>query len=128
MATESTGSTPDQARRILLDAGADQLQRRPWQHRSEPPDDATLVRFALWRASGRAGSGSDPELAAALALIGAARSDLDAVESALLFTARAEGMTWAKIAEQLRMRSPQAAQQRLMRASPRPDDPDVKKP
>lgn len=115
--TDSIDDPPEKARRVLLDAGADRLDRQPWQHHAEPPDAATLARFALWRASANAGAGPLPELAAGLALIDTARADLDTLEAALLLTARAEGMTWARVAEELGLRSPQAAQQRWQRVS-----------
>lgn len=115
--TDSLDAAPERARRVLLDAGADRLKSRPWQHPAEPPDAATLARFALWRAGADAGAGPTPELAAGLALIDAARSDLDTLEAALLLTARAEGMTWAQVAEELGLRTPQAAQQRWQRVS-----------
>ena len=120
------------ARAALLAAGADALERRPWQHPNELPDDTSLVRFALWRASGSPTVSGSPtgnassedartaEIAAALALLDSARSDLDALETALVFTARAEGLTWARIAEAMGLRSPQAAQQRFQRTSERP--------
>ncbi len=57
---------------------------------------------------------------AGLALVESARSDLDALETALVFTARAEGLTWARVAETMGMRSPQAAQQRYQRTAERP--------
>ena len=107
------------ARSALLRAGAEDLARRPWQHPREMPDDVALARFALWRASRLVGAGASPELEAGLALIDSARSELDAVEAALVFTARAEGMTWARIAETMGMRSPQAAQQRFQRSAER---------
>ena len=107
------------ARDRLLTAGAADLPHRPWQHPNEPPDDVTLLRFALSRASGQVGHASREELAAALVLLEGARADLDALETALLFTARAEGMTWPEIADLLGLRSPQAAQQRLQRVSTR---------
>lgn len=105
------------ARATLLDAGAKALPRQPWQHPHEPPADVTLLRFALWRASTAAGSASTEELSAALRLLEGARSDLDTLESALLLTARAEGMTWGAIADALGLRSPQAAQQRYQRGT-----------
>ena len=104
---------------MLLAAGADGFARRPWQHPNEAPDDATLARFALWRAAGQVGTARTSEVEAGLALIDSARSDLESVESALVFTARAEGLTWAQIAEAMGMRSPQAAQQRYQRAAER---------
>ena len=56
---------------------------------------------------------------AALQLIESARAELDALETGLLFVARAEGLTWPQIAERLGVRSPQAAQQRFERVSQR---------
>lgn len=82
-----------------------------------PPDDTTLIRFALWGANSNGLSTAD--LKAALRLLESARSDMESLESALLFIARAEGLTWAEIAEQLGMRSPQAAQQRFERVNAR---------
>ena len=105
----------DRARRVLLDAGASGLPRLPWQHPEAPAEDAVLLRFALHRAGGRVGSGRTDELRAALRLLEAARSDLDGLETALLLSARAEGMTWAEIAEDLGLHSAQAAQQRSRR-------------
>lgn len=117
-------NTPDRritdARSVLLHAGAGDLPRQPWQHPKEPPDATALARFALWRATSQVGEGSTAELEAGLALIDSARSDLDALETALVFTARAEGLTWARIAEVMGMGSPQAAQQRYQRTSERP--------
>lgn len=48
-----------------------------------------------------------------------ARGELDGLESALLFLARAEGLTWQQIAQSIGLRSAQAAQQRLDRLSGR---------
>lgn len=109
----------DDARRVLLDAGAAELPRMPWQHPSAPAEDALLLRYALQRAGGRIGQGRTDELRAALRLLEAARSDLDSLEAALLLSARAEGMTWTEIAEDLGLRSAQAAQQRSRRLDER---------
>lgn len=108
-----------EARRALLDAGGADLPRMPWQHPSAPAEDALLLRHALDRAGSRAGSGRTDELRAALRLLDAARSDLDTLETALLLSARAEGMTWTEIAEDLGLRSAQAAQQRSRRLEER---------
>lgn len=121
--TDTPKTTTDPARRVLLEAGADRLEPRPWQHRAEPPDAGTLARFALWRTTSTAGAGPTPELAAGLALIDEARSDLDTLEAALLLSARAEGMTWGQVAEKLGLRTPQAAQQRWQRVSRSGDQP-----
>ncbi len=120
MGRDSEEARLDAARSVIQGAGGGELDRRPWQQPNEGPDDATLVRFVLWRVMGQVGSASTSELEAGLALIGSARSDLDAVETALVFTARAEGLTWARIAEAMGLRSPQAAQQRFQRTADRP--------
>lgn len=60
------------------------------------------------------------DVRAALALVSAARAELDGLETALLFLARAEGLTWPEISQSLGLRSPQAAQQRLDRLTARP--------
>ena len=105
-----------EARRTLRTAGADALPHMPWQHPDAPPEDSTLLRFAVDRAGRRDGRAGVGELRAALKLLDSARSDLDSLEAALLLTARAEGLTWAQIAEDLGLRSAQAAQQRSRRA------------
>ncbi|USQ81297.1 hypothetical protein NF556_06530 [Ornithinimicrobium faecis] len=109
------------ARQTLVGAGARNLPTMPWQHPKEPADDVLLLRFALWRANQQVGSASAHELAAALTLIDAARASVDTLETALLFTARAEGWTWPQVAEALGVRTPQAAQQRYQRVSQRPE-------
>lgn len=88
-------------------------------HPAAPLDDATLIRFAVWRANSAVGSASRDDLRAAVRLLESARADLDALESAVLFIARAEGLTWPEIASELGVRSPQAAQQRYQRVSTR---------
>ena len=65
-------------------------------------------------------SGADARrLRAGLRLLEAARSELDSLETALLLSSRAEGMTWTEIAEELGLRSAQAAQQRSRRLDER---------
>lgn len=115
-------SDVDSAREQLRAAGAQELPRLPWQHPAEPPEAMSLLRLALQRANSTVGQASTSELTAALSLIETARSDLDTLEVALLLTARAEGLTWAQIAQALGLRSPQAAQQRYQRISQRPAD------
>lgn len=107
------------SRRVLLDAGAADLPRLPWQHHQAPVEDGLLLRYALHLASGRVGSGSTEELRAGLRLLESARSEFESLETALLLSARAEGMTWAEIAEDLGLRSAQAAQQRSRRLDER---------
>ncbi len=70
-------------------------------------------------ANAAAGQALHDDIRAALSLIETAREDLDALESALILIARAEWLTWPDIAHQLRVRTPQAAQQRFRRVSTR---------
>jgi hypothetical protein len=119
MTPEGAENRADAARALLLRRGANELARRPWQHPNQAPEDAELVRFALWRTAGHVGTAQTSELEAGLALIDFARSELDALETALVFTARAEGLSWARIAQTMGMRSPQAAQQRYQRTAER---------
>ena len=112
-----------QATRMLLDRGASELPPRPWLGERQPPSASDLLQHVLWRASGT-GSGEavdSLDLRAGLTLISAARAEMDGMETALLFLARAEGLTWAQIAQSLGLRSAQAAQQRLDRLSARPE-------
>lgn len=114
--------------RLLMDRGGSDLNARPWLAPGQPPSAMDLIQHVLWRSRG-SGQGEDAnpapvevaDLRAALALVAAARGEMDAVETALLFLARAEGLTWPQIAESLGLRSAQAAQQRLDRLSDRPN-------
>jgi hypothetical protein len=104
------------ARRRLTERGAAQLPRLPWLADGQPHDAGTLVRHALWRANtDREGLEIPGDLEAALALLAAARTEVDQLEAGLLFVARAEGLTWAQIAQALGLRSAQAGQQRYER-------------
>ncbi|NEA36363.1 hypothetical protein [Streptomyces sp. SID13031] len=115
-----------EARERLLAAGADQLDRRPWQVGSMPPSAADLIQLFLWRSSSAAfdgAAGSDQEMTdaavAALQLLPAARAEIDQLETGLLFAARGLGLTWAQMASALGLNSPQACQQRLDRLTAR---------
>jgi hypothetical protein len=106
-----------EARALLLDGGADQLERRPWQHGAMPPSAVDLIQFVLWRSSDAA---PDKDLAVAgLRLLAAARAELEQLETGLMFTARGLGLTWAEMARALGLNSPQACQQRLDRLAAR---------
>lgn len=105
------------ARRQLLDVGASSLPRAPWLHPGQPPSAADLIQFALWR-SGRGGI-SEETVLAALALLPAARGEVDQIEAALLFTARAGDLPWPRISRAMGLRSAQAAQQRFDRVTGR---------
>lgn len=105
------------ARRRVNAAGADRVDRRPWQRQGQPASDADLVRFVAWLARE---PGVDPDvLAAGLQLLGSARAELDQIEAGLLFAARAAGMTWPQVASALGLGSAQAAQQRAGRVTSR---------
>ena len=109
----------DAARGDLARLGAQQLPRLPWMVGNVPHDDATFIRYALWRVNSGGGFDVPRALHSALTLVRSARAELDGLESGLLFVARAEGLTWAEIAEHLGVRSPQAAQQRFERVTSR---------
>jgi hypothetical protein len=99
-----------------LDAGASSLPRAPWLHRSQPPSSIDLVRFAVWR--GQSGE-AEEEVEAALTLLPAARAEVEQLETALLFIARAEGMSWGRISRGMGLGSAQAAVQRYDRLADR---------
>ena len=56
---------------------------------------------------------------AALTLLAAARAEVDQTEAAVLFTARAQGLSWSQISQAMGLGSPQAAQQRFGRVTGR---------
>ncbi|MFG1947204.1 DNA-binding protein [Nonomuraea sp. NPDC048826] len=105
------------ARGRLLRLGADALAPRPWRPPPVPLSAVDLVEFAAWR---DADLGPD-DILSALALLPAARAEVEALESALLFTARSAGLTWAQMAQAMGFNSPQACQQRFMRLAARQD-------
>jgi hypothetical protein len=105
------------SRKRLLDAGASSLPRAPWLHRSQPPSAVDLVRFAVWR--GQGDNVSDDEVMAALTLLAAARAEMEQLETALLFTARGQGLSWGRISRAMGLGSAQAALQRFDRLTVR---------
>ncbi|SHN67303.1 hypothetical protein SAMN05660350_01506 [Geodermatophilus obscurus] len=107
------------ARTRLLSAGGADLPRAPWLRGGQPPSAVDLVHLALWRA--RSGSADDEDLLAALALLPAARAELDQLEAALLFAARSHGLPWRQVSQGMGLASPQAAQQRFDRVTGRVD-------
>lgn len=105
----------EEARDRLLALGAGALDARPWRPAPVPPSAVDLAQFALWRAADL-----DPgDLRAALALLAAARAEVDGLESGLLFVARGAGLTWADIADAMGFNSPQACQQHFTRLAAR---------
>jgi hypothetical protein len=106
-----------ESRGRLLEAGADVIPQAPWRPDPQPPAAMDLIQFAAWQAGISRLSSAD--LLAALTLLPAARAEVDQVETALLFSARAEGISWARISRAMGLRSPQAAQQRLGRVAGR---------
>ncbi|NUW39398.1 DNA-binding protein [Nonomuraea rhodomycinica] len=105
------------ARRRLQSLGADALDPRPWRPAPVPPSAVDLVQFAVWR---HADLGPEDVLNA-LALLPAARAEVEGLESALLFMARGAGLTWAQMADALGFNSPQACQQHYNRLAARQD-------
>jgi hypothetical protein len=111
------------ARERLTDRAAAPLPRLPWLAAGQPHDAVTLIRDVLWRAGTDRGSLEIPaDLCAAISLLAAARSEVDQLEAGLLFAARAEGLTWAQIADALGLRTAQAGQQRYERVLTRVDE------
>jgi hypothetical protein len=107
----------EDGRKRLLAAGGDVIPRAPWLHAAQPPAAVDLIQFATWQA--RISRPSDEDLLAALALLPAARAEVDQLEVALLSAARSRGFSWSRISLALGLRSPQAAQQRLGRVAGR---------
>lgn len=99
----------------LLALGADQLEARPWRPEPAPPTAVDLTQFALWRSSDLA----PDDLLATLALLPAARAEVEGAEIGLIFAARNDGLTWSQIAATMGFRSPQACQQYVARLSSR---------
>jgi hypothetical protein len=123
------------ARRLLLDHGADRLARRPWQQGRMPPSAVDLIHFFLWHSTSPQDAddvGQDDarqndvrreQAVAALRLFPAARAELEQLEAGLMFEARGLGLTWAEMARALGLNSPQACQQRLDRLTARSSRP-----
>jgi hypothetical protein len=102
----------------LLDAGASSLPRAPWLHRAQPPSAVDLVRFAVWRGQGDTVN-DDDEALAALTLLPAARAEMEQLETAVIFIARAQGLSWGMISRAMGLGSAQAALQRFDRLTGR---------
>ncbi|MFI9575469.1 DNA-binding protein [Microbispora rosea] len=105
------------ARERLLGLGADELDARPWRPSPIPPSAVDLVQFAVWRNADLA----PEDILSALALLPAARAEVEGLESALLFIARSAGLTWAQMAHVMGFNSPQACQQHYTRLTARQD-------
>lgn len=103
------------ARARLLEHGADRIEARPWRPAPTPPSAVDLAQFAVHRAADL----TSEDLLSALALLPAARAEVDGLESGLLFVARSAGLTWAQIAETMGFNSPQACHQHFDRLAAR---------
>lgn len=114
---EERAARERRAQQYLLDTGASSLPRPPWLHRSQPPSSIDLVRFAVWR--GQSCEVTEEEVEAALTLLPSARAEVEQLEAALLFIARAEGMSWGRISRGMGLGSAQAAVQRYGRLTDR---------
>lgn len=106
-----------EAREQLLAKGAKDVAARPWRPAPIPLSAVDLTQFAAWRSADL----SHDDLLAALALLPAARAEVEEVESGLLFLARSSGLTWAEMADAMGFSSPQACQQRFNRLAARVD-------
>ncbi|NKY60088.1 DNA-binding protein [Nocardia flavorosea] len=105
------------ARDRLLNLGADRLEPRPWRPAPVPPTAVDLTQYALYRSAHLAPA----DIMSALALLPAARAEVEGVEAGLIFAARNGGLTWAQIADAMGFRSPQACQQHVNRLTTRQD-------
>jgi hypothetical protein len=114
-ADQAQAERQHEAREQLLAKGAKELTARPWRPAPIPLSAVDLTQFAVWRS----GELTDDDLLAALALLPAARAEVDEVESGLLFLARSSGLTWAEMADAMGFSSPQACQQRFNRLAAR---------
>ena len=104
-----------EARERLMRHGADAIAPRHWRPAPIPPSAVDLTQFAVWR-----GADLGPQdILSALALLPAARAEIDGLESGLLFVARSAGLTWAQMAEAMGFNSPQACQQHYTRLTAR---------
>jgi hypothetical protein len=103
------------ARERLLRLGAGALDARPWRPAPVPPSAVDLALFALWRSAELASE----DILSVLALLPAARAEIEGLEAGLLFTARGAGVTWAQMAEAMGFNSPQACQQHYTRLAAR---------
>jgi hypothetical protein len=121
---EQAGREADARRRLLDEAGASSIPRPPWLLGGQPPSAVDLIRFVLWRAAtGTTADIGPDDLLAALALLPAARAEADQIETALLFIARGQGLSWPRISRAMGLGSPQAAQQRFDRVTGRAGNP-----
>lgn len=100
--------------RIRALAG-DDLPAPPWRPAPVPPSAIDLMQLALWRSRDL----EPDDIAAAMALLPAARAEVDGLEAGMLFVARDAGLTWAQIAAAMGFNSPQACQQHFQRLSTR---------
>jgi hypothetical protein len=102
------------ARERLVALGPGRIEPRPWRPAPVPPSAVDLVEAYLGWPDGDPSARREGALAA-LELVAAARAEVDQLETALLFTARGLGLTWAQMARAMGLNSPQACQQRLDR-------------
>jgi hypothetical protein len=116
-ADQAQAERQHEAREQLLAIGAKDLPGRPWRPAPIPLSAVDLTQFAVWRSADL----TDDDLLAALALLPAARAEVEEVESGLLFLARSSGLTWAEMADAMGFSSPQACQQRFNRLTARHD-------
>ncbi|WP_166979772.1 DNA-binding protein [Paramicrobacterium fandaimingii] len=104
-------SREERARDRVMSRANGQIAEQPWRPAPVPPTAVDLVNFSVWRSM----DAESDELADALALLPAARAEVEGLEAGMLFAARSAGLTWAQIASAMGFRSPQACQQHYAR-------------
>jgi hypothetical protein len=114
-ADQAQAGRESEAREHLLRLGADELSARPWRPAPAPTAAVDLAQWALWRSAELA----PEDILDALALLPAARAEIDGLESGLLFVARSAGLTWTEMAQAMGFRSRQACQQHFTRLAAR---------
>lgn len=107
------------ARDRLASRAASSISAQPWRPSSVPPTAVDLVQFAVWQSA----DAEPDDLADALALLPAARAEVEGLEAGMLFAARSAGLTWAQIASAMGFKSPQACQQHFTRLLERRETP-----
>lgn len=108
---DQDGAERERAARRLLAARTGLDVRRPSAIQ-------LLEAYALWSSRVVEEDHRDAALAA-LTLLPAARAEMEALESGVLYAAKGAGLTWTQMAAPLGLSSPQAAQQRLDRLASR---------
>jgi hypothetical protein len=109
----------DQDRAAVERAARRLLARRLEVDARRPSALRLLEEYAAWAACQEGDEDQRDAALAALTLVPAARAEVDALESGVLFAAKTSGLTWAQMAGPLGLGSPQAVHQRVERLTDR---------